>query len=304
MFVQVSNGPKRKGSISPCGGSTHSSQFLRFFRATEIRKQLALMPESWVFGQFDKGTTVLHGTCKGYFYSQFEQNIFRAQKRFHELERFATPSEGPQHLYALIVGTAHRFFVGHDIPQAALTTGLQVFVNDLDKPPWPTMSRVARQSPDFKHITRKVLATAKLKLQSWARTLTPCLQGKCRRLVKHMRTLLRGLPVPGSTIRKGRRHVMQAHEPHTLQFSRWTAPRIPSPMEHLPSDVVHHYIVPYMGDPKLVLTLFLSSRSMLETGISMLGCMRIGRLDRVVGGNCTKPEQHSRNCNRTQGKDR
>ena len=72
-----------------------SGQFLRFFRSTEIGEQLALMPTSWVFGQFGKGTTVVHGTCRGYFYSQFEQNIFRATHRFHDLERFATPREVP-----------------------------------------------------------------------------------------------------------------------------------------------------------------------------------------------------------------
>ena len=69
--------------------TVRSGQFLRFFRATAIRKQLALMPTSWVFGQFGKGTTVLHGTCRGYFYSQFEQNIFRATHRFHEPERYS-----------------------------------------------------------------------------------------------------------------------------------------------------------------------------------------------------------------------
>ena len=117
------------------------------------------MPRSWVFGQFDKRTTVLQGTCRGYFYSQYKQNIFRSPKRFHELERFATPREGSQQLYALIVGTAHRFFVGHALPQTSLTAGLQEFVSDPHKPPWPEISRVAKQSPDFKHITRKALTS-------------------------------------------------------------------------------------------------------------------------------------------------
>ena len=132
-----------------------------------------------------------------------------------------------------------------------------------------------------RNITRKALGTAKLKLQSLARAPAQCVPGKRRRLVKHMRMLLRGLPILGAKVLHAQRPPALAHAPRTLQFSRWTAPRTPSMMELMPSDVVHHYVVPYVSDPKPVLALFISSRLMLEKGISMLGCVRIERLDRV-----------------------
>ena len=52
-------------------------------------------------------------------------------------------------------------------------------------------------------------------------------------------------------------------------------------MELVPANVIHRYLVPYVCDHKLVMALFLSSRSMLEKGISMLGCPRLEYLDRV-----------------------
>ena len=236
--------------------TVRSGQFLRFFRIAEIRKQLALMPESWVFGQFDKGTTVLHGTCRGYFYSQFQQNIFKSPKRFHELERFVTPREGSQQLYALIVGTAHRFFIRTHLPQASVTSGLQVYVDDPQKPPWPTLPRIMRLSPDFKHIIRKVLGTAKLKLQGWARGPVPTAPGKRRRLVKHIRTLVRGLPIPGNTHPKTRGSPTQGHMPRTLTIYRDQPPRVLSKVELVPADVMHQCIVPYICNQKEAMTMF------------------------------------------------
>ena len=261
--------------------TVRSGQFLRFFRSAEIRKQLALMPKSWVFGQFDKGTTVLHGTCRGYFYSQFQKNIFQSPKRFHELERFVTPREGSQQLYALIAGTAHRFFIGTHLPQASVTSGLQAYVDDPQKPPWPTLPRIMRLSPDFKHIIRKLLGTAKLKLQGWARGHVPTAPGKRRRLVKHIRTLVRGLPIPGNTHPKTRGSPAQGHIPRTLVIYRDKPPRVPSKVELIPADVMHQCIVPYICNQKEAMTLFLLSSIMLDKGISMLGTLRIERLDKM-----------------------
>ena len=57
--------------------------------------------------------------------------------------------------------------------QVSLKHELDVFVQNPEKPPWPTLPQVSQLSPDFRQLARKALCTAKLKLQNWTKGPVP-----------------------------------------------------------------------------------------------------------------------------------
>ena len=179
------------------------------------------------------------------------------------------------------VPTTIHTLVGPPLPQEFLTQELSIFVNDPKEPTWPTLHQVSKLSPDFCQQTRKAPSTAKLKLQAWTKGPAPQSTNKRHHLAKHIRTLVRGLPLPGAPPRtQGAKPQDTPHAPRTLPITRYIQPKPPPPIAYIPAEVFCHYIVPCVGNPKTMLALFLSSNTMLEK-VSLLGSFCLECLDQV-----------------------
>ena len=79
---------------------------------SEVKRSVGRLPQHWVLGMFDKGTTVLYAFCKYMFVPQLHKGFMQAGKRFTELSRCHSASHAAYEVCAYTVTAAKAFVNG------------------------------------------------------------------------------------------------------------------------------------------------------------------------------------------------
>ena len=79
---------------------------------SEVKRSVGRLPQHWVLGMFDKGTTVLYACCKYTFLPQLHKGFLQARKRFTEQSRCHSASHAAYEVCAYTVTAAKAFVNG------------------------------------------------------------------------------------------------------------------------------------------------------------------------------------------------